>query len=74
MTVLIHLWLRISVLPNSWHFEYRGNTADTRGRAFVVYDDIHDAKQAVDHLSGFNVRDRYVEAIHMSVCFSILFH
>ena len=28
---------------------------DTRGTAFVVYEDIYDAKTAVDHLSGFNV-------------------
>ena len=28
---------------------------DTRGTAFVVYEDIYDAKAAVDHLSGFNV-------------------
>eukprot|EP00526_Cylindrotheca_closterium_P028129 CAMPEP_0113653280 /NCGR_PEP_ID=MMETSP0017_2-20120614/28491_1 /TAXON_ID=2856 /ORGANISM="Cylindrotheca closterium" /LENGTH=86 /DNA_ID=CAMNT_0000566255 /DNA_START=23 /DNA_END=280 /DNA_ORIENTATION=+ /assembly_acc=CAM_ASM_000147 len=28
---------------------------DTKGTAFVVYEDIYDAKAAVDHLSGFNV-------------------
>ena len=32
-----------------------GNAQDTRGTAFVVYEDIYDAKNAVDHLSGFNV-------------------
>lgn len=38
----------------------RGNAPDTRGTAFVVYDDIYDAKNALDNLSGFNVAGRYV--------------
>ncbi|XP_028109585.1 splicing factor 3B subunit 6-like protein [Camellia sinensis] len=33
---------------------------DTRGTAFVVYEDIYDAKTVVDHLSGFNVANRYL--------------
>lgn len=33
---------------------------DTKGTAFVVYEDIYDAKRAVDHLSGFNVGGRYL--------------
>jgi len=37
-----------------------GTTSDTRGTAFVVYDDIYDAKNACDHLSGFNVANRYL--------------
>ena len=37
-----------------------GNAQDTRGTAFVVYEDIYDAKNAVDHLSGFNVCGRYL--------------
>ncbi|CAM9924069.1 unnamed protein product, partial [Ectocarpus sp. 4 AP-2014] len=37
-----------------------GDRQDTRGTAFVVYDDIYDAKAAVDHLSGFNVCGRYL--------------
>jgi len=36
----------------------RGNKPDTRGTSFVVYDDIYDAKNACDHLSGFNVGGR----------------
>ncbi|KAF2291937.1 hypothetical protein GH714_042279 [Hevea brasiliensis] len=35
-----------------------GTNKDTRGTAFVVYEDIYDAKTAVDHLSGFNVANR----------------
>ncbi|KAI7837051.1 hypothetical protein COHA_009127 [Chlorella ohadii] len=37
-----------------------GNSKETRGTAYVVYEDIYDAKTAVDHLSGFNVQNRYL--------------
>jgi pre-mRNA branch site protein p14 len=37
---------------------------DTRGTAFVVYEDIYDAKSAVDHLSGFNVGGRYLIVLY----------
>lgn len=43
---------------------YRGNTAETRGTAFVVYEDIFDAKNACDHLSGFNVCNRYLVVLY----------
>lgn len=43
---------------------YRGNTPDTRGTAFVVYEDIFDAKNACDHLSGFNVCNRYLVVLY----------
>ena len=38
----------------------RGSGKDTRGTAYIVYEDIYDAKTAVDHLSGFNVANRYL--------------
>eukprot|EP01119_Soliformovum_irregulare_P002609 TRINITY_DN12857_c0_g1_i1.p1 TRINITY_DN12857_c0_g1~~TRINITY_DN12857_c0_g1_i1.p1 ORF type:complete len:119 (-),score=12.52 TRINITY_DN12857_c0_g1_i1:208-564(-) len=41
-----------------------GNTPETKGTAFVVYDDIYDAKNAVDHLSGFNVCNRYLIVLY----------
>ena len=41
-----------------------GNAKDTRGTAFVVYEDIYDAKNAVDHLSGFNVCGRYLIVLY----------
>lgn len=41
-----------------------GATPDTRGTAFVVYEDIFDAKNAVDHLSGFNVQNRYLIVLY----------
>ncbi|GKY95668.1 hypothetical protein MPSEU_000527800 [Mayamaea pseudoterrestris] len=37
---------------------------DTRGTAFVVYEDIYDAKAAVDHLSGFQVGGRYLVVLY----------
>jgi len=41
-----------------------GNTPETRGTAYVIYEDIFDAKQACDHLSGFNVCDRYLVVLY----------
>jgi len=37
---------------------------DTKGTAFVIYEDIYDAKAAVDHLSGFNVGGRYLIVLY----------
>merc|ERR1719162_265974 len=42
----------------------RGTAPDTKGTAFVVYDDIYDAKNAMDHLSGFNVAGRYLVLLY----------
>eukprot|EP01038_Epipyxis_sp_PR26KG_P010206 gene10206-13731_t len=41
-----------------------GDKQETRGTAFVVYEDIYDAKNAVDHLSGFNVCGRYLIVLY----------
>jgi len=41
-----------------------GHTAETRGTAFVVYEDIFDAKNACEHLSGFNVSNRYLVVLY----------
>mmetsp|Transcript_2817 Transcript_2817/g.8101 ORF Transcript_2817/g.8101 Transcript_2817/m.8101 type:complete len:126 (+) Transcript_2817:211-588(+) len=41
-----------------------GNAQDTRGTAFVVYEDIYDAKNALEHLSGFNVCGRYLVVLY----------
>eukprot|EP00033_Pygsuia_biforma_P000219 GCRY01000276.1.p1 GENE.GCRY01000276.1~~GCRY01000276.1.p1 ORF type:complete len:125 (+),score=6.45 GCRY01000276.1:165-539(+) len=41
-----------------------GNSQKTRGTAFVAYDDIHDAKNALEHLSGFNVANRYLVVLY----------
>jgi pre-mRNA branch site protein p14 len=37
-----------------------GTTKDTKGTAYVVYEDIYDAKAAQEHLGGFNVQNRYI--------------
>ena len=42
----------------------RGCEKDTRGTAFVVYEDIFDAKAACDHLNGFNVMGRYLIVLY----------
>eukprot|EP00656_Telonema_subtile_P053912 TRINITY_DN78_c0_g1_i1.p1 TRINITY_DN78_c0_g1~~TRINITY_DN78_c0_g1_i1.p1 ORF type:complete len:127 (-),score=25.60 TRINITY_DN78_c0_g1_i1:328-708(-) len=41
-----------------------GTGPTTRGTAFVVFEDIYDAKNAVDHLSGFNVAGRYLVVLY----------
>ena len=41
-----------------------GDAKETKGQAFVVYEDIYDAKNAVDHLSGFNVCGRYLVVLY----------
>ncbi|XP_018009188.1 splicing factor 3B subunit 6 [Hyalella azteca] len=41
-----------------------GNTQETRGTAFVIYEDIFDAKNACEHLSGFNVCGRYLVVLY----------
>lgn len=41
-----------------------GDTKETHGTAFVVYEDIYDAKDALDHLSGFNVGGRYLVVLY----------
>ena len=41
-----------------------GTTSDTKGTAYIVYEDIFDAKNACDHLSGFNVCNRYLVVLY----------
>ncbi|KAJ2304239.1 hypothetical protein H4S01_000394 [Coemansia sp. RSA 2610] len=41
-----------------------GNAQKTRGTAFVVYEDIYDAKEACEHLQGFNVSGRYLVLLY----------
>lgn len=43
---------------------YSGNTSETKGTAFVVYEDIFEAKNACDNLSGFNVCNRYLVVLY----------
>lgn len=41
-----------------------GTQKDTQGTAFVVFEDIFDAKKACEHLSGFNVGNRYIVVLY----------
>ncbi|KAJ9053522.1 hypothetical protein DSO57_1023463 [Entomophthora muscae] len=41
-----------------------GNTNETRGTGFVVYEDIFDAKSACEHLQGFNIQGRYLVVLY----------
>mmetsp|Transcript_32413 Transcript_32413/g.58876 ORF Transcript_32413/g.58876 Transcript_32413/m.58876 type:complete len:133 (-) Transcript_32413:158-556(-) len=41
-----------------------GTSKETKGTAYVVFEDIFDAKSACDHLSGFNVANRYLIVIY----------
>ncbi len=55
----------VSLYLLRWHKHfYRGNAANTKGTAFVVYEDIFDAKNACEHLSGFNVANRYLVVLY----------
>ena len=38
----------------------QGISSDTKGTAFVVYEEVNDAKQACDKLNGFNFQNRYL--------------
>ena len=42
----------------------KGNTNKTKGTAFVIYEDIFEAKNAVDHLNGFNVAGKYLICLY----------
>ncbi|KAM7426130.1 Splicing factor3B subunit 6 [Porites harrisoni] len=59
----IHFLAALSVRPFCLLI-LSGNAPETRGTAFVVYEDIFDAKNACDHLSGFNVCNRYLVVLY----------
>ncbi|GAB7360977.1 hypothetical protein MBLNU230_g0960t1 [Neophaeotheca triangularis] len=42
----------------------QGIANNTKGTAFVVYDDVMDAKGACDKLNGFNFQDRYLVVLY----------
>ena len=43
---------------------FRGCASNTKGTAYVIYEDIFDAKNACEHLSGFNVCNRYLVVLY----------
>ncbi|KAJ5321022.1 pre-mRNA branch site protein p14 [Penicillium atrosanguineum] len=42
----------------------QGIANNSKGTAFVVYEDVHDAKQACDKLNGFNFQNRYLVVLY----------
>lgn len=42
----------------------KGVNQETRGTAFVIYEDIYEAKAALEALSGFNVKGRYLVVLY----------
>jgi pre-mRNA branch site protein p14 len=61
----------------------QGIANTTKGTAFVVYEDVMDAKSACDKLNGFNFQNRYLVGkrgsfpVHMHqqlTCASVLYH
>ena len=54
--------LLTTILTIDYHCS--GTANDTRGTAFVVYEDIFDAKTACDHLQGFNILGRYLIVLY----------
>ncbi len=49
----------------SLHSQIRqGIATNTKGTAFVVYEDVMDAKAACDKLNGFNFQNRYLVVLY----------
>ena len=42
----------------------QGIANNTKGTAFVVYEDVMDAKQACDKLNGYNFQSRYLVVLY----------
>ncbi|GAM86557.1 hypothetical protein ANO11243_045710 [Dothideomycetidae sp. 11243] len=42
----------------------QGIASTTKGTAFVVYEDIYDAKSACDKLNGYNFQSRYLVVLY----------
>ncbi|PWN86582.1 RNA-binding domain-containing protein [Acaromyces ingoldii] len=41
-----------------------GDGPKTKGTAFVVYEEISDAKSALEHLNGFHLQERYIVVLY----------
>lgn len=44
-----------------------GNSQDTRGTAYVVYEEVQDAVVAHEKLSGYNFQNRYLVILYHSI-------
>ncbi|KAK2956274.1 putative pre-mRNA branch site protein p14 [Blattamonas nauphoetae] len=56
----------MSLLLSPVFLIFRGNTRETKGTAFVIYEDIYDAKSACDKLNGFSFDKRYLVVLYYS--------
>lgn len=56
----VEMRLTNSILTVSCSQVRQGIANNTKGTAFVVYEDVTDAKQACDKLNGFNFQNRYL--------------
>jgi pre-mRNA branch site protein p14 len=45
----------------------QGIANNSKGTAFVVYEDVMDAKQACDKLNGFNFQNRYLVGMYATL-------
>lgn len=45
----------------------QGIANNTKGTAFVVFEDVMDAKQACDKLNGFNFQNRYLVGMNKTL-------
>lgn len=45
----------------------QGINNNTKGTAFVVYEDVMEAKQACDKLNGFNFQNRYLVVLYHQI-------
>jgi pre-mRNA branch site protein p14 len=53
--------MSFTAATNATHSQIRQGIAnDSKGTAFVVYEEVSDAKQACDKLNGFNFQNRYL--------------
>ncbi|WFD36124.1 hypothetical protein MCUN1_002995 [Malassezia cuniculi] len=41
-----------------------GDAPQTRGTAYVVFEEISDARNALNNLNGFNLNDRYIVVLY----------
>ena len=48
-----------------------GDAPQTRGTAYVVFEEIGDARNALNNLNGFNLQDRYIVGAYM---LTVLYH
>ena len=52
------------LLKHSNRTHTRGCTAQTKGTVYIVYEDIFDANNACEHLSGLNVCNSYLVILY----------